>query len=124
MIFIMGVFIVTLPHLAGFDNYEIRSDNSKGVKYMTNAKRTQKIVHIDYEEKMSLASAAEFLHTVATKLKDEQSFTLTLGGKTHHVTPASNVELEVKLEEKNGEFEFEVELEWKEGDEGQGLKIS
>lgn len=87
---------------------------------MTNAKRTQKTVHVDYEEKMSLEHAADFLHTVATKLKEDKSFTLTLGGKTHHVTPSSNVELEVKLEEKNGKYEFEVELEWMEGDNDQG----
>ncbi|HLQ73519.1 MAG TPA: amphi-Trp domain-containing protein [Bacillota bacterium] len=92
---------------------------------MTNRNKHSKIVHVDYEEKMSLTQAADFMHTIATKLKDEQSFTLSIGGKNHEVTPASNVELEVKLEENNGKFEFELELEWHEDDnENGGLSIS
>jgi len=92
---------------------------------MINPKRNKKIVHVDYEEKMSLSKAANFLETIANKLKEEQSFTLSVGGKDHHVTPSSNVELEVKLEENNGKFEFEVELKWHENDDDKGsLSIS
>lgn len=90
------------------------------------SRKTTTIVHIDYEEKMSLDNAVSFLETIVTKLKEEGSFTLTHGGKTHHISPSANVELEVKLEEKsNGKHELELELEWYEGDSarGQGIEI-
>jgi len=81
-------------------------------------KKSSTIVHLDYEEKMSLDNAVQFLETVVRKLKEEGSFTLTHGGKTHHIAPSANVELEVKLEEKrNGKHELEFELEWYEGDD-------
>lgn len=88
---------------------------------MTN-KRTKRVL-VDYEEKMSLEGAATFLETIAVKLKEEKSFSLTHAGQTFEVTPSSQVELEVKLEEKNGEQKLELELEWREGDEG-GLTIN
>lgn len=87
------------------------------------SRRNPTVVHVDYEEKMSLDNAVSFLETIVTKLKEEQSFTLTHGGKTHHVKPSSNVELEVKLEERSGKHKLELELEWREGDGSQGLKI-
>ncbi|HLR42834.1 MAG TPA: amphi-Trp domain-containing protein [Pseudogracilibacillus sp.] len=82
-----------------------------------------KVVHVDYEEKMNLDNAITFLETIVTKLKEEKAFTLTVDGKSHHVSPASQVELEVKLEEENGEHAFEFELEWKEGQDGSSLSI-
>lgn len=85
--------------------------------------RKPKVVHVDYEEKMSLDNAIAFLETIVTKLKEEKSFTLTVDGKSHHVSPASQVELEVKLEEENDKHAFEFELEWKEGQEGSSLSI-
>ena len=88
---------------------------------MTN--QNPKTVHVDYEEKMSLDHAVAFLETIVTKLKKEKSFTLTQDGKTHHVSPSSQVELEVKLEERNGKHKLELELEWREGEEKQGLTI-
>lgn len=88
---------------------------------MTN--RHPKTVHVDYEEKMSLDNAVAFLDTIVTKLKEEKSFTLTHGGQAHHVKPSTQVELEVKLEERNGKHKLELELEWIEGAEDQGLKI-
>ena len=82
------------------------------------SKRTTTVVHVDYEEKMSLDRAVSFLESIVTKLKEEGSFTLTHDGKTHHIKPSINVELEVKLEEKsNGKHELELELEWYEGDD-------
>lgn len=84
-------------------------------------RRSSTIVHVDYEEKMSLDNAVSFLETIVTKLKEEGSFTLTHGGKTHHINPSPNVELEIKLEEKaNGKHQLELELEWREGDSAQG----
>lgn len=86
-------------------------------------KQSPKTVIVDYEEKMSLDQATTFLETIVKKLKEEKSFTLTQGDKTHQVTPSPQVELEVKLEERNGKHKLELELEWREGQEFQGLKI-
>lgn len=85
--------------------------------------RDPKVVHVDYEEKMSLDNAVAFLETIVTKLKEEKSFTLTHGEKTHHVKPSSQVELEVKLEERGGKHKLELELEWVDGEENKGLQI-
>lgn len=90
---------------------------------MTHPKSKEEITHINYEEKMSLANAASFLETLAYKLKEEKSFTLTLSGKTHEVKPALFVELEVKLTEKDGKHELELEMEWTDDEDGQGLQI-
>lgn len=79
---------------------------------MTKANQNPKVVHIDYEEKMSLENAAAFLESIAVKLKTDKSFTLTQGEKTHFISPTSNVELEVKLEERNGKHKLELELKW------------
>lgn len=90
---------------------------------MTNKNRTPKEVLVDYEEKMSLVGAATFLETIAVKLKEEQSFTLTHGGQTFEVKPSPQVELEVKLEKRAKKHKLELEIEWIEGEEDSGLKI-
>lgn len=89
------------------------------------AERTPKEVYIDHEEKMSLENAIAFLETIVTKLKEEKSFTLTQGETTHQIKPSSQVELEVKFEQRGNKQKFELELEWIEGEEGQnkGLQI-
>lgn len=95
---------------------------------MSNKRRETKVL-VDYEEKMSLESAAAFIETVATKLKNEQSFTLTHAGKSYEISPSSRVELEVKYEHKrSGKYQLELEIEWREGDDkggqGGGIEIS
>lgn len=83
----------------------------------------QKRVYLDYEERMSLEGAASFLETIVSKLKAGQTFTLTHAGQTYEITPAKQVGLEVKYEQKKeGKYKLELELEWREGD-GEGLKI-
>ncbi len=89
---------------------------------MTN-KKNPKIVLVDYEEKMALNQAAEFLESIAKKLREEGKFTITQGEKTHEVIPSSTVELEVKLEKQNDKNKFEVELEWRDGDKDSNLSI-
>lgn len=88
--------------------------------------KRQKTVHVDFEQRMSLDEAVQFLDTLVAKLKTEKSFTLTHAGQTYEVTPSQQVELEVKLQEKENKHQFELELEWIEGDDGQdsGLEIS
>lgn len=84
----------------------------------------EKVVLVDYEEKMSLTKAAEFLESIAKKLREDGTFTLTHSGKDHEVAPASMVELEIKLEQKGDEHKFELELEWRESDKGKDAGIS
>lgn len=91
---------------------------------MINEMKNSKVVLVDHEEKMSLVQAAEFLETVAKKLREEGTFTLTQGEKTHEVTPASSVELEIKLEKQGDKHSFEVEIEWREGAKNSSLSIS
>lgn len=87
-------------------------------------KRDSTKVFVDYEEKMSLEGAASFLETIAKKLKNEQSFTLTHAGETHEVRPANRVELEVQYEQKkSGKYQLELELEWREGEDGGSIEI-
>lgn len=90
---------------------------------MTKRNRSPKVVLVDYEEKMSLTEVANFLETIATKLKEEGSFTLIQGEKTHDISPSQTVTLEVKLEKRDDRNKFEVELEWRDGDENKGLSI-
>lgn len=93
---------------------------------MSNERKSTEVL-VDYEEKMSLEDAAAFIETIATKLKNEQSFTLTHDGQTHEINPSSRVELEVKYEhKKSGKFQLELEIEWREGEDdssGGGIKI-
>lgn len=91
---------------------------------MSNGVKRSKEVLVDFEEKMSLEKAATHLETIAKKLREEGTFSLTHGGETIEVTPAQTVELEIKVEKKNDKYEFEVELEWIEGQEDTPLQIS
>lgn len=72
-------------------------------------------VLLKHEEKMSREQVASILESVASKLREKGSFTISLGEKTQVIEPAETVTFEIELEEKNGEYELEFELEWKEG---------
>jgi len=84
-----------------------------------NNKNVTKVL-IKHEEKMPREQAAALLESIATKLREDGSFTLNLGEQSQLVEPAEIVELEIELEEKNGKYELEFELEWYEGDTGPG----
>lgn len=86
---------------------------------MTNREQ----VLVDFEEKMSLANAATYFETIAKKLKEEGSFTLTHNGKTFDIKPSSTVELEIKVEIEGDKKKFELELEWVEGEKDTTLTI-
>lgn len=90
---------------------------------MTNAKNPSKVVLVDYEERMSREKAATFLKTLAKRLREEGSFTLTQGEEKHEVSPSALVELEVKLKKENDKKKFEVVLEWNDVDKGLTLSI-
>ncbi|KNE21157.1 amphi-Trp domain-containing protein [Virgibacillus pantothenticus] len=88
---------------------------------MANRNRTN--VLVKYKKKMERDQAAVMLQTIATKLKEEGSFTLHQGEQSQIVQPAESVTVEIELEERNGKYEFEFELEWHEGAEKAPLKI-
>lgn len=90
---------------------------------MSNSKKNPEVVLVDYEENMSLKEAATFLETIAKKLREEGTFTLTQGNDSYDVTPAEIVELEVKLEKEKNKNKFELELEWHDGNKGSSLTI-
>ncbi|RFA32598.1 hypothetical protein CAI16_17505 [Virgibacillus dokdonensis] len=88
---------------------------------MVNKNRTN--VLVKYKEKMGRDQAAAMLQSIATKLKEEGSFTLHQGEQSQIVEPAESVTVEIELEERNGKYEFEFELEWQEGENKAPLKI-
>lgn len=90
---------------------------------MTNGINRRKEILVDFEEKMSLANAAAYFETIAKKLKEEGSFTLTHNGQPIEIKPSSTVELEIKVEKERDKQKFEIELEWVEGVEDTTLKI-
>ncbi|QBQ07177.1 amphi-Trp domain-containing protein [Sporosarcina pasteurii] len=101
----------------------IRVDYKLGVRSLTNGENRRKEVLVDFEEKMSLANAATYFETIANKLSEEGSFTLTHNGQTIEVKPSSTVELEIKVVKMQDKQKFEIELEWTEGTEDTTLKI-
>ncbi|HEY4601822.1 MAG TPA: amphi-Trp domain-containing protein [Cerasibacillus sp.] len=91
---------------------------------MVEKRKPQTNILVDYEEKMSREQAASLLESIAAKLKNEGSFTLHVGDQSQLVEPSDTVTLEIELEERNGKYELEFELEWKEGqDRKQTLRI-
>lgn len=75
-------------------------------------------VLIKHEERMTREKAAILLESIASKLKEKGEFTINIGEQSQTIEPAESVKLEIELEEKNGEYELEFELEWKAGDTG------
>jgi len=80
---------------------------------------TEKVL-MKHEERMSREQAASILESVARKLKEKGSFTINIGDQSQTIEPAETVKLEIELEEKNGEYELEFEIEWKVGDTQSG----
>lgn len=87
---------------------------------MTQHRQNIKNILVDYEEKLSREQVATLLETIAAKIKEDGSFTLKLGQEEQQVQLPETVTLEVELEEKNGEYSLEFELEWREGEESGG----
>lgn len=94
-----------------------------GVIVMTTKKSTRANIMIDYKQRMSKQEVATFLRTIADKLEQDGKFTLTQGEQTHEIEPAATPLLEVKHQEKNGKYKFEIELEWRPNDHRRNLTI-
>lgn len=90
---------------------------------MTQQSQNIKNILVDYENRVLRDQVATLLETIATKLKQAGTLTLKLGQEEHTVQLPESVVLEVKLEEKNGQYSLEFELEWREGAEDGTLTI-
>lgn len=90
---------------------------------MTQQSQNIKNILVDYENRVLRDQVATLLETIATKLKQAGTLTLKLGQEEHTVQLPESVVLEVKLEEKNGQYSLEFELEWREGAEEGTLTI-
>ncbi|RBI64074.1 amphi-Trp domain-containing protein [halophilic archaeon] len=79
-------------------------------------------VLFETERTQSRSEIATYLRTVADKLEDGESVTLTAGDQTVTLTPPERPTFEVKSERETGgrrdELSLELEIEWKEGDDG------
>lgn len=90
---------------------------------MTQQRQNIKNVLIEHEERVSRKQVATLFETIAAKLKQDGMLTLKLGQQEQQVQLPETVTLEVELEEKNGEYSLEFELEWREGAEEGTLTI-
>ncbi|WP_164525638.1 amphi-Trp domain-containing protein [Siminovitchia acidinfaciens] len=90
---------------------------------MSEHRKGQTNIIVSHKERMPREKAAAMLETIALKLKEEGSFSLHQGEQSHKVEPTENVKVEIELKERNGKYEFEFELMWKEEDESQKLII-
>lgn len=90
---------------------------------MVQQQQNIKNVLVKHEERVSREQVAALLETIATKLKEDGTITLKLGEQSQTVQLPESVVLEVDLEEKNGKYSLEFELEWREGESSSTLTI-
>lgn len=79
---------------------------------------TRENVLLKHEEKMSRAEVASILETIASKLREDGTVTIHVGETTQTINPSDPLTFEIELEEKNGKYELELELEWRENESG------
>jgi amphi-Trp domain-containing protein len=81
-------------------------------------------VLFETEREMDRAAIAEYLRTVAEKLDGDGALALTAGEQDLSLTVPNRPTFEVKAERETGdgppELSVEFELEWKEGETGEG----
>lgn len=90
---------------------------------MVQQQQNIKNVLVKHEERVSREQIAALLETIAKKLKEDGTITLKLGEQSQTVQLPESVVLEVDLEEKNGKYSLEFELEWREGESSGTLTI-
>lgn len=100
---------------------------TRAKKVKRNSRKTNRVpkqLLVDYEQKMSLAAAAEYLHQIAAKFKQEQQLQLNVNNESFTLAPSDRVELELKLEQRGSKYKFEIELEWDEAKPTKSLSIN
>lgn len=83
-------------------------------------------VLFEAESTRSRTDVAAYLRTVADRLEDGDSLSLSAGDQSVTLDPPETVEFEVKAEREDGERSVEFEVEWDEdggGDAGGDLTI-
>lgn len=88
---------------------------------MVQKKLTQ--VLVDHKEMQSREQFATMLETIAQKLRNEGKFTFIQGEKVVEVNPSAQLQVEVKYEVKRNKHAFEIEFEWRPGEESQQMTI-
>lgn len=77
------------------------------------------------EEPRSVEEIGDFLIRVGQKLKEQGFFTLNQGDKHVEVRPEGKTKLELKYEiEGSNKHEFEIEIEWKPGQDRAKVDIA
>ncbi|WP_096202482.1 amphi-Trp domain-containing protein [Bacillus sp. FJAT-45350] len=71
---------------------------------------------IKYKEKQSIEELANFLETIAKKLKENKEFTLVQNGEEVTVQPSAMVKTEIEYTQKGDKHSFEFEFDWVEGE--------
>lgn len=72
------------------------------------------------KEARSPQEIGAFLVKIGEKLQSEGLFSLTQGNKVLEVHPKGPTKLELEYEVKGEKHEFEIEIEWYPGREGEG----
>lgn len=75
------------------------------------------------EEPRTVQEIADFLILAGQKLKEQGYFNLTQGDRQVEVRPDGSTKLELKYEIEGVKHQFEIEIEWKPGAQGQGGKV-
>ena len=81
-----------------------------------------------FEQRMERAEIADYLRTVADSLESGDSISLEAGGESVTMNPPAQPTFEIKAERETsssapdgpGELGLEFELEWDEGEDGEG----
>ena len=74
------------------------------------------------KELRSAAEIGSFLVSIGEKLQADGSFTLTQGAEEFQIAPSGNTNLEIKYKTKGEKHEFEIEIEWKPGQQDVAIK--
>ncbi|MGX7181657.1 amphi-Trp domain-containing protein [Enterococcus pallens] len=77
-------------------------------------------VLVDREERQTLVEFATTLETIARKLKEEGAFILTEGEREILVNPSDTLKVEYSYEKKGDKHSFEIEFDWRTGDQAPG----
>ncbi|OEF96647.1 hypothetical protein BHF68_07715 [Desulfuribacillus alkaliarsenatis] len=81
------------------------------------------VVHFKSEERRTVNEIADFLRVVADKLDTQGSFQIEQAGEQFDIRPEGNTKLELKYESKGERHKFEIEIEWKPGQEDKSFTI-
>ena len=71
-----------------------------------------KVRVIDHQEHQSLQNFTGSLQSIASKLKEDGTFTLIEGDKVTTITPNQQLRVEYTYKTKGDKHEFEIQFKW------------